>query len=311
MSTRGWYEYYVINEKSKELSLALQFYKWGDAVPENAIDELQIFEGILKDLGKKLPIYLLDNMLKENLDDSYIHLPKYFSIACYFFFLQRAQEELSPIKYMFRRLNKDSDDNDPLSELVRLVKYVSDRKKYKIEMGTNNVANLAHIFIASGAVLKRWPPFSLRWTFLRWIHYLTEVKDVIDMGSIACDYRITGDESYIYRFFFYIPDQFLEQEQPIEKISLEICDRSGNELLTELQAQIESEKNEENKEDLKKELTGIKKLIEDSKPELFSLSVALNLYTWCYPSLFQDKVDKSRLKYSLTLPEPKDSLEEL
>ena len=29
MSTRGWYEFYVLDLDNSEMSLAMQFYKWG------------------------------------------------------------------------------------------------------------------------------------------------------------------------------------------------------------------------------------------------------------------------------------------
>ena len=39
MSTRGWYEYYVIEPTTNLRTLAMQFYKWSDAVPEHALEE--------------------------------------------------------------------------------------------------------------------------------------------------------------------------------------------------------------------------------------------------------------------------------
>lgn len=100
MSTRGWYEYYVLNEADRTISLSMQFYKWGDAIPGNALCELSALKRILQSLDGRLPVFLLDEMLREQLGAAYSQLPQSFPVGCYLFFLQRAQEE----ETMFKKL---------------------------------------------------------------------------------------------------------------------------------------------------------------------------------------------------------------
>lgn len=49
MSTRGWYDYYVIAPDPGTLSLAMRFYKWGDATPHNALCEYLLFRDQLRE----------------------------------------------------------------------------------------------------------------------------------------------------------------------------------------------------------------------------------------------------------------------
>jgi hypothetical protein len=93
MSTRGWYEYYVVNETDCTISLSMQFYKWGDAIPWNALCELAALKRVLQNLNGRLPVLALDEMLREQLGAAYKQLPQSFPVGCYLFLLQRAQEE--------------------------------------------------------------------------------------------------------------------------------------------------------------------------------------------------------------------------
>jgi hypothetical protein len=78
----------------------MQFYKWGDAIPWNALCELGALKRILQNLDGRLPVFLLDEMLREQLGAAYKQLPQSFPVGCYLFLLQRAQEE----ETMFKKL---------------------------------------------------------------------------------------------------------------------------------------------------------------------------------------------------------------
>jgi hypothetical protein len=107
MSTRGWYEYYVVNEADRTISLSMQFYKWGGAIPWNALCELSALKHLLQNLDGRLPVFLLDEMLREQLGAACKQLPQSFPVGCYLFLLQRAQEEETMSKKLrYSRLPK-------------------------------------------------------------------------------------------------------------------------------------------------------------------------------------------------------------
>ncbi len=93
MSTRGWYEYYMINPVSNQINLSLQFYKWGDATPGNALCEWNFFTKKIDETKGRFSIHYIDDMLRQQLVDLYSSLPENFSVAVFLFMLQRAREE--------------------------------------------------------------------------------------------------------------------------------------------------------------------------------------------------------------------------
>jgi len=67
MSTRAWYDYYVIAPDTGMLSLAMRFYKWGDGTPENALEEYVLLQGRLHQHSNRLPVEWLDRLLRKQL----------------------------------------------------------------------------------------------------------------------------------------------------------------------------------------------------------------------------------------------------
>jgi hypothetical protein len=87
MSTRAWYEYYVVDTVHNALSLAFQFYKWGDGGPENALAELAFLNEKIQSHQGQLPVVWLDDLLREQLRDLYFRcrtisrLPPFYSYS--------------------------------------------------------------------------------------------------------------------------------------------------------------------------------------------------------------------------------------
>jgi hypothetical protein len=96
MSTRGWYEYHVMDPATNRRTLAMQFYKWGDAIPEHALDEWRMLSDQIDNAGGLLPVVWLDDLLRQELGELYARLPAHFSVAAFLFLIQRAEEEQSP-----------------------------------------------------------------------------------------------------------------------------------------------------------------------------------------------------------------------
>ena len=94
MSTRGWYEYYVIDLDTGHLYRPMQFHKWGDATPDNAIHEYSFFKQKLDSFDCSGEIRNINDFLKAELESIYESLPPYFASTVFFFFLQRAREEI-------------------------------------------------------------------------------------------------------------------------------------------------------------------------------------------------------------------------
>lgn len=65
MSTRAWYDYYIIDTGSGTMTLAMRFYKWGDGTPENALAEYRLFKDRLQQRGGQLPVEWLDRLLRD------------------------------------------------------------------------------------------------------------------------------------------------------------------------------------------------------------------------------------------------------
>jgi hypothetical protein len=52
VSTRGWYELYVVDDARREVSRAMQWYQWGDATPENALYERDLLASTFAELKR-------------------------------------------------------------------------------------------------------------------------------------------------------------------------------------------------------------------------------------------------------------------
>ncbi len=84
-------------------------------------------------------------------------------------------------------------------------------------------------FIATALYLRPWRDDGLRFDLLGWLQYLTQPTRSADMGSLAGDWDPHWDIAYQYRFFFWIhPDDPFR----IERISIELCECDGSDLLT-------------------------------------------------------------------------------
>lgn len=272
MSTRGWYEYYVIDTEIKTLSLAMQFYKWGDAVPENAIEEWSFLNHYINEKNQKLPVMLLDDMLRENLGVLYNKLPENFAFGVFLFFLQRAKEEAQPyrdVKWRYRDLPKK---DRPDFRLGFEVGKALVRQGFPEYQYNDRYLQSVIFFIENGHLVRPWKNYGLRFSILEWLQYLTQLTWEVDMGSIAGDFRAPFDISYIYRFFIWkTPNHIFG----IDKLALEICNSKGVNLISELNQNtlngIEDEEFEYQQKILAK--------IADSDVNVFFLETGLKYFT--------------------------------
>mgnify|MGYP001162883365 CR=1 FL=1 len=224
MSTRGWYEYYVLDDARKEMSLALQFYKWGDATPGNALCELADLRDMVRHLGGKVPVQLVHHLLADNLGELVVQLPPTFALGYYFFLLQRGEEEQSP----FRRVHQYSDKKDnPAYRLGFAVGRASERKGFEAPRTNHPAIDLAHFSIEVGMLVRRWSQYALETNVLSWLQYITQVTEEVDMGSIlgGCG----SDAHYLYRFFFQVP-RLERADQLVTSIHVEPLRRDGTPL---------------------------------------------------------------------------------
>ena len=231
MSTRGWYEYYVMDPTTNRRTLAMQFYKWGDAVPEHALEEWRMLSDQIENADGLLPVVWLDDLLRQQLGELYTRLPTHFSVAAFLFLIQRAEEEHSPFRnWDFRDLPKE------------------ERPDYRLGFATGKAMALAGFqpqahpeplldrvltFIGAGHFVRPWRDYGLTWSVLKWLQYLTQVTLREEMGSIAGDLRApVWDIAYRYRFFIWI-----DSTTPfkITRLAVELCNRHGGDLLDELE----------------------------------------------------------------------------
>jgi len=222
MSTRGWYEYHVLNPRTHQRTLAMQFYKWGDATAENALQEWRLLQTKIEANDGLLPIVWLDDLLREQLGELYPRLPEQFSVAAFLFLIQRAQEERSPFKGRdYRELLKEQ------------------RPDYRLGFATgkamvkNGFLPLEHSdlllndvlwFIGVGHFVRPWREYGLTWSVLEWLQYLTQVTMTKEMGSIAGYLSAPRDTSMRYRYFIWI-----DPVEPfrITRLAVELGERGG------------------------------------------------------------------------------------
>ncbi len=220
MSTRAWYEYYVLQSETGHAALSMQFYKWGDATPENALAELLFFKEIREKIGGVFPVHLLDDMLQEQLGPAHEELPSGFSTACYLFLLQRAAEELRWWKANRHRdiPKEERPDYKYAFEIGRAMKL----RGFPIDDHNDKFIGLANAFVASGKYVRPWAHYCLRFNVLQWIQILTQDTMELDMSSIAQSFKAPGDISFIHRYFIFVSHK--RAPRSIEDIRLQVCD---------------------------------------------------------------------------------------
>ncbi|HVH47863.1 MAG TPA: hypothetical protein VM925_36260 [Labilithrix sp.] len=235
MSTRGWYEFYVIDDETMRTARSMQFYKWGDATPHNAVEELAELKSLLKALGNRLPVHLAQELLRENLDDAYDALPPSFPLGCMLFLLLRAAEDVA-VPFRRARQSQLPKEERPEMQLDDAVRKAASEQKFAIPSHQHPAIARAYFTVAVGRFVRPWRPCSTEMTFLRWLQYITQPTKKIEMGAIAGDYVMPIDVSYIYRFFFRVRT-FDAPEVSIDSFGLQVCDREEQDLRTELLAQ--------------------------------------------------------------------------
>jgi hypothetical protein len=272
MSTRGWYEYYIIDAEVKTMSLAMQFYKWGNAMPKDAMDEWHFLNTYIQDKNQKLPIILLDDMLREQLGVLYAQLPEHFAIGVFLFFLQRAREEACsypPAKLKYRDMPKESRPDYRLGFEIGKAKV---RNGFPDYQHSDPYLESVLFFITNGHLVRQWKNYGLRFSILEWLQYLTQITWDGGMRSIAADFRAPFDIAYIYRFFIWkTPSHVFE----IDKLALEICNKQGINLIREFTQNAPNEIEDEEFEYQQKILA----MIATSKVNLFLLDAGLEKFT--------------------------------
>ena len=269
MSTRGWYEYYVIDTASGRMTLSMQFFKWGDATPENALCELRFFRKKIESKNGRLPVYDLDRMLKEQLGQLYEKLPENFSVAAYLFMLQRAWETLDVFEqWRWDRLKVPKEERPDYRLGYEIGKAIGFHYPSWEDEKDPHIREVRD-FIVTGRHVRPWKNYGLVFSVLDWLQYLTQVTFEKDMGSIAGYTAMPFDADYIHRFFIWVS---AEKAFEIGKLAIELCDRSGRDLLSFISERVESETDME-----EYEIERLKKLdrnIKSSGIETFSLSRA-------------------------------------
>ncbi len=228
MSTRGWYELYVVDEASSRMELAMQFYKWGDATPGNALYELNRFEALFDVLQGCVPVDLVDQLLEFSVGAARAHLPRAFSLGYYLFLLLRADDDTSSPWRAWEWADLPKEER-PDYQLGYQVGLESVRQGVKLAANLHPVLDRAHFSLAVGRLVHTWRKHQHEMNFLKWLHWITMISDKrVDFGHIAGDYRQAWDIAYLYRFFVHVPR--LDGAQQIEAITLQLCEANGDEL---------------------------------------------------------------------------------
>lgn len=269
MSTRGWYEYYVLDPATKTRSLSMQFYKWGDATPENALLEWQFLKGHIDRADGLLPVVWLDDLLREQLGASYGGLPCHFSMAAFLFLIQRAAEESARYRYWkYRELPEEQRPDYRLGlELGEAMVLNGFSPRHHKDKHLDRVLG----FIGTGHFVRPWKEYALSWSVLEWLQYLTQITLETDMGSIAGDYRKPyRDVNYVYRLFIWAaPDRLFG----IDRLAIQLCDRDGNDLLTAVE-ESSSGPSDDRSEYARQEAAQLRRRIAELDADMFSLSQA-------------------------------------
>lgn len=233
MSTRGWYEYYVLDPSTGLQTLAMQFYKWGDATPENALGEYEQLRKMVESSEGCLPVIWLDDLLREQLGVLYENLPDHFSIAAFLFLIQRAYEETSPWRVLDPNYLDLPKEERPDYRLGFEVGKAMALNSFEPKHHPDPILDEVRFFIAVGHFVRPWKDYGLVWSVLQWLQYLTQITLQTEMGSISGMIDPGRWVSYTYRFFIWIdPNNPLR----IERLAIELCDGYGKDLFTSLES---------------------------------------------------------------------------
>jgi len=228
MSTRAWYEYYVVDTVHNALSLAFQFYKWGDGGPENALAELAFLNEKIQSHQGQLPVVWLDDLLREQLRDLYFSLPDHFSIAAFLFLLQRANEEGR--RWPAARASKIPMEARPDYRLGFATGYAIALNGFQPRGHPDPHLDRVRSFVAAGHFVRPWKHYGLRLSVLQWLQYLTQPTFAQDMGSISGDFIAPRhDIHFIHRFFIWTK---AGAPYLIDRMAIELCNEDGTDLLS-------------------------------------------------------------------------------
>ncbi|WP_058555606.1 hypothetical protein [Thiohalocapsa sp. ML1] len=224
MSTRGWYDFYVITPDQGILSLGMCFYKWGDGTPENALEEYLLFQGLLQQHGNRLPVEWLDRLLREQLGNLHARLPPHFATTAFLFLIQRAAEEAEHERW--RGLGAQYWQSD--LHLRFALDEAMAAAPFAIPPHPDPLLERVRRFIATAHYLRPWPNYALRLDLLHWLQYITQPTCNPEMTSLAGDWEAPWETDFRYRLFCWI-----DPEDPcrIDQLAIELCQRDGTDVL--------------------------------------------------------------------------------
>lgn len=271
MSTRGWYELYVVDDGRREVSRAMQWYKWGGATPENALEERALLQSLIARLGHRPPVHLVDDLLRDNTGDAFAVLPRGFALGCYCFFLLRAAEELRSAPFRPPEWLLLPESQRPDYQLSAAVSEASALQGYRIPLTGDVTLDRAHYSIEVGKLVRRWVDHSADLTFLRWLQYLTQVSNKMRMGSLAGDYEAPWfDVSYRYQLFVRVP-ALDARNQRVTDIRIDLGGEGGGDLLDEVNAELAKADRADDRAYLTAERARLAELLDGARPHLTSL----------------------------------------
>jgi len=225
MSTRAWYDSYIIDPGSGTMTLAMRFYKWGDGTPENALAEYRLFKDRLQQRGGQLPVEWLDRLLRDQLGNLYAALPPQFATAAFLFLLQRASDE-EQRQYWHRF--KPAEERPDFHLRFALDEALT-AEPFDIPPQTDPLLERVRRFLATAHCLRPWRDYGLRLDLMDWLQYITQPTRSADMGAIAGDWQPAWDIAYRFRFFFWIDTQ---HPLRIGQMAIELCRYDGADLLS-------------------------------------------------------------------------------
>lgn len=248
MSTRAWYEYFVIDPAAGELSRAMQFYKWGDGTPENAVAEWSLFHDILKRRDGRLPAEWVEDLLRDQLQDLYFSLPRHFALGVFLFLLQRAEEERSPFRgFEYRGLPKEERPDFRLGFAIGEAMALN---RFSLRDQSDPLLDWIVGFVGTGRFVRQWKDYGARLSVLQWLQYLTQDTFREEMGSIAGAFHKPFDVGFVHRFFIWLrPSELFS----VERISLELCNGDRTSVLRNAASQDSPQAGDDWKEDLARE----------------------------------------------------------
>ncbi len=279
MSTRGWYELYVVDDARREVSRAMQWYKWGDATPENALYERDLLASTFAELNNRPPVHLVDDLLRDNVGEAFAVLPPAFPLGCYCFFLLRAAEERASAPFRSADWIRLPKEQRPDYRLGFAVGKATVLQGYEIPRTGNATIDGAHFAIEVGRLVRRWVDHSADMTFLRWLQYLTQVTTEIDMGSIAGDFEAPRfDVSYHYNLFVRVP-ALDARTQHVTDVTIDLRTPAGADLLDDIDAQLAEATRDDDRAYLERERARITRLADAARPHLTTLDALRETHT--------------------------------